>query len=148
MSRKIGIISSCGGHLSEIRALKAVYSRYEHFFVINDVMVLPDDMKGRTYFIRHSERDWKFFINLWEAWRILRQERPGVLLSTGAGPLVPFTLVAKWYGIRVVFIEIGNQLVRPSFTGRFMNVLADRVFYQWKSLARYFPRGVYGGPLL
>ena len=148
MNGKLAIISSCGGHLSEIRALLPVYSRYEHFYVVNDRIELPEDMKGRTYFIHHSERDWKFFVNLWEAWTILRRERPRLLLSTGAGPIVPFSLVARMLGIRVLFVEIGNQVVKPSVSGRIMHVLADRFYYQWKTLERFFPRGVYGGPLL
>ena len=148
MNEKIGIISSCGGHLSEIRALKPLYFRFDHFYVLNDRIELPDDMKGRTYFIRHSERDWKFLVNLWEAWRIVRRERPRLLLSTGAGPMVPFALIAKLYGIRLLFIEIGNQVVRPSVTGRIMYLLADRFYYQWKTLGRFFPKGIYGGPLL
>ena len=145
---KIGIISSCGGHLSEIRALLPAYSRYPHFYVINDRIDLPDDMKGRTYFICHAERDWKVLVNLWESWRILRREKPSILLSTGAGPMIPFALWAKILGIRMIFIEIGNQVVRPSWTGRIMHALADRFYYQWKGLGPYFPRGVYGGPLL
>ncbi|MGH7949464.1 MAG: hypothetical protein ACREQF_09590, partial [Candidatus Binataceae bacterium] len=86
---KICIVSSCGGHLTEVRELKPVYERYEHFFVINERIMLPADMEGRTYFIRHAERDPLVLINLWEAWRILRAERPAVILTTGAGPAVP-----------------------------------------------------------
>jgi hypothetical protein len=28
-----------------------------------------------------------------------------------------------------------------------MYYLADAFFYQWKTLARYFPKGIYGGQL-
>ena len=57
--------------------------------MLNDEITLPKDMEGKTYFIRHSERDWLFFVNLLEAWQILRKERPRLILSTGAGPVVP-----------------------------------------------------------
>lgn len=134
--------------MSEIRALLPIYARYNYFYVVNDRIELPDDMKGRTYFIRHSERDWKLLLNFWEAWNILRRERPRLLLSTGAGPIVPFAFLAKLLGIRLIFIEIGNQVVHPSVTGRIMYYLSDRFYYQWKTLARFFPRGIYGGPLL
>jgi beta-1,4-N-acetylglucosaminyltransferase len=146
--KKIGIISSCGGHLAEVRRLASVYEKFDHFFVVNDRVDLPDDMKGRTSFIHHSERDWKLLINFWEAWRILRRERPNLLLSTGAGPMVPFAIVAKLLDIRIIFIEIGNQVVHPSLTGRIMYRLADRFYFQWKGLQPFFPRGIYGGLLL
>ena len=145
---KICIVSSCGGHLTEARALKPVYERYEHFYVVNDRILLPKDMEGRTYCIRHSERDWLFFVNLWEAWRILRRERPGLILSTGAGPAVPFAMVGKLLGIPTIFVETFTRVNEPSLTGRLMYRLAERFFYQWRPLGKFFPKGVCGGPLV
>ena len=146
-SSKICIVSSCGGHLTEVRALMPVYEHYEYFYVLNDRALLPKDMQGKTYFIRHSERDWLFFVNLLEAWRILRKERPRLILSTGAGPVVPFTLVGKLFRIPTVFVETFTRVTEPSLTGRIMYYLADRFYYQWKSLERYFPKATYGGLL-
>ena len=145
---KICLVSSCGGHLGELRGLRPVYDQHTHFYVVNDQVALPRDMVGRTYFIRHSERDWLFLVNLWEAWCILRRERPTVILSTGAGLMVPFTLIAKLLRIPTIFIEVSTQVAHPSLTGRIMYVLADRFFYQWRALERHFPKATYGGPIL
>ncbi len=146
---KVCIVSSCGGHLTEVRCLKPAYDPYEHFYVLNDKALLPQDMRGKTYFISHSERDWKFLLNLWEAYQILRKERPQVILSTGAGPAVPFALVGKiLFKTRVVFVETITRIKRPSVTGRIMYRLAHEFFYQWESLRSYFPKARYGGPLL
>lgn len=145
---KICIVSSCGGHLTEVRALLPVYEEYEHFYVINDKVILPSDMQGRTYFIRHSERDLLFFVNLYEAWKIIRKERPSLILSAGAGPIVPFALVGKLFRIPIIFIEISAQVTEPSLSGRIMYRLADRFIYQWKTLERFFPKGIYGGTLI
>lgn len=146
---KVCIVSSCGGHLTEVRELRHVYQQYEHCYVLNDHALLPPDMVGHTYFIAHSERDWKFFLNLWEAWRILRRERPDVILSTGAGPVVPFAIIARlFFRVRILYIETLTQIYKPSLTGKIMRWLAHRCFYQWPGLARYFPSGTYGGPLL
>jgi beta-1,4-N-acetylglucosaminyltransferase len=148
MRDKICIVSSCGGHLTEVRALKPTYESYDHFYVLNDRALLPGDMQGKTYFIRHSERDWLFFVNLSEAWRLLRKEKPHLILSTGAGLIVPFALVGKLMGIPTLFVETLARTIRPSLTGRIMYLLADRFFYQWEGLGRYFPKGTYGGPLV
>jgi UDP-N-acetylglucosamine:LPS N-acetylglucosamine transferase len=146
---KICIVSSCGGHLTEVRRLKPAYEKYAHFYVLNDKAILSADMQSRTYFIAHSERDWKFFLNLWEAFKILRKERPQVILSTGAGPAVPFAIVGRlFFGAKVVFIETIASVHSASLTGRIMHRLAHRFFYQWKSLSDVFPRGEYGGPLI
>lgn len=144
-SEKICIVSSCGGHLTEVRALRPVYEGYEHFYVLNDRVLLPKDMEGKTYFIRHSERDWLFLVNLWEAWRILRKERPALILTTGAGPAIPFGLAGKIMGVQSLYIETFTRVAKPSWTGRIMYFLADRFFYQWKPLERYFPKATYGG---
>lgn len=146
---KICIVSSCGGHLTEVRCLRPAYGQYEHFYVLNDKVLLPEDMKGRTFFIAHSERDWRFLLNLWEAYRILRTEKPTVILSTGAGPVVPFALVGKLiHRICIIYVETITRVNRPSLTGRIMYWLSDHFYYQHRPLASYFPKGLYGGPLI
>jgi len=143
---KVCIVSSCGGHLTEVRQLRPAYECFEHFYVLNDRAELPDDMLGRTYFIRHSERDWRFVVNLWEAARILHRERPDVILSTGAGPVVPFAIVARLFTrTKIIFVETAARITGPSMTGRIMYRLADRFYYQWQALEPHFPRGIYGG---
>ena len=145
---KICIVSSCGGHLTEVRALAPAFQRYEHFYVLNDRVSLPDDMQDRTYFMKHSERDWLFLVNLGEAWKILRKEKPSLILSTGAGPAVPFAMVGKLLRVPNIFIETFTRVNKPSLTGRIMYRLADRFFYQWPALEKFFPDGVYGGQLV
>ncbi len=125
------------------------YGAYEHFYVLNDKAILPADMQNRTYFISHSERDWKFLLNLWQAFKILLKEKPNVILSTGAGPVVPFAIVGRlFFGARVIFVETITRIEKPSMTGRIMYWLAHDFFYQWQTLSPFFPKAKYGGPLL
>lgn len=145
---KICVVSSCGGHLTEVRTLRRCYDSPESFYVLNDRIVLPRDMEGRTHFIRHSERDRLFFVNLLEAWRILRKERPAAILSTGAGPAVPFALVGKLLGIPNVFVETFTRVNRPSLSGRIMYRLSDHFFYQWRGLESWFPAAEYAGSVM
>lgn len=146
---KTCVVSSCGGHLTEVRCLKPAYEAYEHFYVLNDKAILPADMEGRTYFIAHSERDWKLLLNLWEAFRVLRKEKPAVILSTGAGPVVPFAIIGRiFFGTKIIFVETITRVHAPSMTGRIMYRLAHVFYYQWESLQRFFPKGIHGGPLL
>lgn len=146
---KVCIVSSCGGHLTEVRCLRPVYEAHEHFYVLNDEALLPPDMQGRTHFITHSERDWRFLLNLLEAYRILKAEKPAAILSTGAGPVVPFAIVGKLlFGTRVIFVETITRIHAPSLTGRIMYWLADDFFYQWECLRPFFPKARCGGALL
>jgi len=59
-----------------VLALRAAYAGHEHFFVLNERVMLPDEMAGKTMFVAHSERDWRFLVNLWEAWRVLTSSGP------------------------------------------------------------------------
>jgi beta-1,4-N-acetylglucosaminyltransferase len=145
---KICIVSSCGGHLTEIRALKSFYEKYNYFYILNCKITLPKDMEEKTYFIDHSERDWRTLVNLWQAWCIFRREKPDLIISTGAGPIVPLSLVGKLFGIPTIFIETCARINYPSLTGRMMYYLADKFYYQWKSLGNFFPKGIYTGPLI
>lgn len=144
---KVCIISSCGGHLTEVRSLIVCYQHFEHFYVINDPIDLPDDMLNKTYFIAHSERDLKFFLNFYEAIKILLIEKPDVLLSTGAGLVVPFAIICFFTKIKIIFIETMACVERPSMTGRIMYYLSDYFYYQWPQLSKYYSKGKYGGLL-
>ena len=145
---KICIVSSCGGHLTEVRVLRPAYDRYAHFYVLNDRVGLPADMRDKTYFIAHAERDWRVLLNFFEAWSILRRERPNVILSTGAGPVVPFAVLGRLLGIKSIFVETFACVHAPSMSGQLMYRVANRFFYQWPDLKRFFPNGTYGGPLV
>jgi len=146
---KICIVSSCGGHLTEVRQLLPAFEQYDFFYVLNHKIIVPEDMEGKTFFIRHSERDLLFFVNLWEAFQILRREKPDVILSTGAGPVVPFALIARlFFPTKIIFVETITRISTPSLTGKIMYRLAHSFFYQWPSLKVFFPKGQLGGPLL
>ena len=146
---RILIVSSCGGHLTEIRTLRSVYEPFGVAYVLNDRAILSADMEGRTYFITHAERNWQTLVNFIEAYSLLQRLRPRCLLSTGAGPIVPFAIVGRvLFGTRVIFLETMTRVHRPSLTGRIMYWLAHDFFYQWDSLARYFPKGRCVGPIL
>ena len=110
--KKIGVVSSCGGHLTEVRLLRRFYEPRVCFYVVDDRIILPQDMEGRTYVATHSERDLRFFVNLWEAWKILRKEKPDLILSAGAGIVVPFALWAKVFRVPVVFVETLTRVNR------------------------------------
>ena len=148
-SPKICIVTSCGGHLTEVRALAPAYRAQPHFYVLNDRVELVPDLRGRTQFIRHSERDLWTLWNILEMLVILWRERPDVILSTGAGPIVPAAIVGRYlFGCRIVYVESMTRVNAPSLTGRIMYRLAHRFFYQWHGPRDFFPKGEYGGPLI
>ncbi|MFN7132832.1 MAG: hypothetical protein ACK4N5_12175 [Myxococcales bacterium] len=139
---KILLVSSVGGHLTEALELSPLLLGHEVTLVVNDAVQLPDFPFARVYRIAHAERNWKVALNLAEAARILLAEAPDVVLSTGAGPAVPFAIVARYLQrSRVVYLETAAAVARPTLTGRLMYPLAHDFFFQWPALAKFFPRG-------
>ena len=82
------------------------------------------------------------------AWKLLRRRRPDAILSTGAGLAVPFFLVGKLLGIRLVYVESVTRTATISLSGRLVYPLADRFFVQWPRLAERLRRAEYAGGVL
>ena len=73
------------------------------------------------------------FRNLRLAWTIVRRYKPDVILSTGAALAVPFFLVGRVLGVRLVYVESFTRVHRPALTGRLVYPLTDVFFVQWPS---------------
>lgn len=69
--------------------------------------------------------------NLKVAWRIVRRRRPDVILSTGAGIALPFFIVGRLFGCRLVFVESLTRTSGLSLTGKLCYPFVDEVFVQW-----------------
>jgi UDP-N-acetylglucosamine:LPS N-acetylglucosamine transferase len=73
--------------------------------------------------------------NLRLAWRVLRDERPVAILTTGAGVAVPFAWLARVRGIPTVYVESLTRIDALSLSGRMIAPVATRVYAQWPELA-------------
>ena len=73
--------------------------------------------------------------NLRVAWRVTREQRPDVILSTGAALAVPFFLVGRLRGIRLVYVESLTRTRGLSLSGRMVRPLAGDFFVQWPEAA-------------
>ena len=87
-----------------------------------------------------------FVSNAWLAWRLIRSERPDVILSTGSGLAVPFFLVGRLLGCRLVYVESLSRVHSLSLSGRVIIRIADAFFVQWPEAAR--GRARYAGSVL
>ena len=139
---RIVVVSSVGGHLTEVMQLAPILEGHETVLVVNDAAELPSFPFARVYRIAHADRDWRVLCNFAESARILLHEEPDVVVSAGAGPAVPFSAVARWlFGCRIVYLESAAAIRRPTLTGRLMYRIAHDFFYQWPQLKRFFPAG-------
>lgn len=146
---KVMIVSSVGGHLTEVLPIAEALEGHGHelVWVVNDASpVLP---AGATAFrIVHGERDWGVLWNVVEMAAIMARERPDVLLSPGASPAVSAAVPARLLGIPVVYMELSCSVTKLSLTGRLMGPLSDQFFVQWEPLQELAPTARYEGGLM
>lgn len=85
--------------------------------------------------------------NLRLAWRMVGEQRPEAVLSTGAGVAVPFLLVARLRGSRAVYVESLTRTTSLSLSGRMVYPFASAFFVQWPTTTR-LRRARYVGSIL
>lgn len=148
---KIGIITSRGGHLFQMYRLKPWWSKYSRFWV-----TFPGEdatsmlKKEKIYYGYHPESRSALNAvrNLFLAIRILRKEQPTLLISCGAGIAPPFFYVAKFLGIKTIFIEPYDFIRYPSLSGRLVAPVVDHMLVQHKKQKKFYKNAVYKGALL
>lgn len=79
------------------------------------------------------------------AGKILRQESPDVLITTGALLAFPFCVIAKIKGTKIIYIESFARVNSGSLTGRLVYPFADLFLVQWKALQQIYPKAIYVG---
>jgi UDP-N-acetylglucosamine:LPS N-acetylglucosamine transferase len=145
------LVCSPGGHLQQMLALRPAWEEMERSWA---TLHGPDS----DYLLAGEEVDFchgptnrsllKLLRNLPLAWRVLRQRRPDAILSTGAGLAVPFFLVGRMLGIRLVYVESVTRTESISLSGRLVYPLAHRFFAQWPESAAKLRRAEYAGSVL
>jgi UDP-N-acetylglucosamine:LPS N-acetylglucosamine transferase len=142
------LVCSSGGHLLQLVALRDSWASFSRTWVTFDKSdarsLLADE---RIVFARGpTNRSVKNLVrNLFVAWRVVRDVRPKVMLTTGAGVAVPFAWIARLHGATVVYVESLARIEGPSLSYRLIAPVADRSYAQWPELAGALPRCRFAG---
>ncbi len=148
---KVALVCSSGGHLAQLFALERWWAEHDRVWVTFDtpdaVALLAEERAIWAHHptTRNLRKAWR---NLTLAWRVLRRERPDVVVSSGAGVAVPFFVVAKLLGMRTVYVEVVDRVDSRTLTGRLVYPLTDLFCAQWAEQVRLYPRAVDIGALL
>lgn len=141
---KVCFITSSGGHLTHLIQLKEWWKDKERFWVTFDKedsrSILKDERKYWCYF--PTNRNIKNLVkNTFLAIRILRKERPDLIISTGAAPAIPFFYLGKLFGSKVVYIEVYDRIDKPTITGKVVYPISDLFVVQWEEQKKFYPKG-------
>ncbi len=138
---RILFVCSAGGHLAQLHRLEPWWSQHDRAWVTFD---LPDAaarlVAERVYYGHHptTRNLGNLFRNVRVAWRVLRTERPAVVVSDGAGLAVPFFWLARTVGARTVYLEVYDRIDSKTLTARLCRPVTDLFLVQWpEQLALY-----------
>ena len=145
------LVCSTGGHLLQLYALRESWDGLPHTWVTLDKSDARSLLAEQQVVFAHgpTHRNLRnLFRNGVLAWRLVRRERPAVILTTGAGLAVPFAWVGRLYGARVVYVESITRIDAPSLSCRLIRPVADRVYVQWPELTSKVRGSAYAGSVI
>ena len=157
---KLLIVLGSGGHTKEmIRLVDLLGQEYEWCYLVSmDDELSIEKIKVRGAVYRVIRPRWKetslpvvivrTLLSAVQGLVALVRTRPQAIISTGPGPAVPASVLAKLLGIKVIYIETGSRVFALSSTGKILYRLADLFFVQWSELLPLYPKAIYAGRLV
>lgn len=145
------LVASSGGHLAQLLALRPWWQERDRAWVTFGTEDARSQLEGeRVVWAHHpTTRNLLNLIrNFLLAVRVMRRERPAVVVSTGAAVAFPFFLIAKAMRVPTVYIEVYDRLDSPTLTGRLCRPITDLFCVQWEEQTRFYPRARVIGSLL
>lgn len=144
-NRKVCLVCSGGGHLAQLYLLKPVWEELERFWVTFDQDDTRSLLSGeRIYHCFHpTNRSLKALVkNTFLAFRVIRRERPDLIISTGAAVAVPFFYVGKLFGAKLVFVEVFDRISSSTVTGKMVYGITDLFIVQWEEMKQVYPKAI------
>jgi len=136
----IFVVAAPGGHFSVAEELFEG-SKYNFKFILTSAN-RASQLRSNCYYVTESNRDLNFFIQLYQAFKLIRAHKPKLIVSTGAGVAITFFLCAKLFKISTVFIESASRVNNLSLSGRISYYLVDRFYVRNTALAKKLKRAI------
>ncbi len=149
--RHVYLVGSSGGHLAQLLALRPWWSSWRRTWVTFDT-------QDAVSLLREEEVHWAFSPttrslpnlarNLALAVRLLRDDRPDLVVSAGAGVALPFFAFARLLRIPTAYIEVYDRIDTPTLTARLCRPFTTLSCVQWEEQRSFSPKAHVIGPLL
>ncbi|QOL32659.1 UDP-N-acetylglucosamine--LPS N-acetylglucosamine transferase [Bifidobacterium eulemuris] len=142
---KVCLVGSSGGHLAHLYMLQPFWRDKDRFWVTFDKEDARSLLRDERVYPCHypTNRNLRNLVrNIGVAWRVLRKEKPDLIVSSGAAVAVPFFWLGKLFGAKTVYIEVFDRIDKPTMTGRMVTPVTDRFVVQWDEMRRVYPKAV------
>ena len=125
--------------------LKPFWQKKNRFWVTFDKEDARSKLKNERMYKCYfpTNRSLKNLIkNTFLAIKILRREKPDIIISSGAAVAVPFFYIGKLMGIKLIYIEVFDRYNKPTLTGRLIYPIADKFIVQWEEEKKVYPKAI------
>lgn len=142
---KVCLVGSSGGHLTHLYMLEPFWKSKDRFWVTFDKEDARSLLAGEKMYSCYfpTNRNLKNLIrNIGVAWKVLRKEKPDLIISSGAAVAVPFFYLGKLFGAKLIYIEVFDRIDKPTLTGRLVYPIADKFIVQWDEQKKVYPKAV------
>lgn len=146
----ICIISSSGGHLTEVLEATRLLSERPKFYITKNLPHIKELLKKEEMYhiIDPHKNSIRYILNFIKSFFLYIKKRPKIIITSGAGIAIPFCVIGKIFGSKLIFIESGSRISYPSRTGTFLYKWADLFIIQSEKLRDVYPDAQYKGMLI
>lgn len=140
---KILFVCSTGGHFRALQNLNLFWKQHEYVWITFHTEGTEIALKNDRVYWAYSPTNRNIpnlMRNLYLACKIISQERPQMILSTGAGVAVPFIIVGKIYKCKTVFVESYTRVKELSLSAKLVLPFLDVLYVQWRQLKEKYPQ--------
>ena len=147
---KVCFVGSSGGHLTHLYMLKPFWQDKDRVWATFDKEDARSLLKGEKLYPMYypSNRSIKaLIINTVRAIKVLRKERPDVIVSSGAAPAIPFFWLGKLMGVKTIYIEVYDRVDKSTLSGRICYPVSDVFIVQWKEMKKVYKKAINMGSI-
>lgn len=142
---KVCLVGSSGGHLTHLYLLKRFWHNEERFWVTFDKADARSLLKNERVYSCHypTNRNLKNLVkNTFLAIKVLKKEKPDIIISSGAAVAVPFFYLGKLFGSKTVYIEVFDRIDQATLTGKLVYPITDKFIVQWEEMKKVYPKAI------
>ena len=142
---KVCLVGSSGGHLTHLYMLKPFWENKKRCWVTFDKEDAQSILKGETMYACYypTNRNIKNLIkNTFLAIKLLRKEKPDLIISSGAAVAVPFFWLGKIMGAKLIYIEVFDRIDKPTMTGKLVYPIVDKFIVEWEEMKKVYPKAI------
>lgn len=142
---KVCLVGSSGGHLTHLYMLKPFWKDKERFWVTfnkKDAQSVLENEKKYYCYYPTNRNIINLIKNTFLAIKILKKEKPDLIISSGAAVAVPFFYIGKLMGVKTVYIEVFDRINKSTLTGKLVYPVTDKFIVQWEEMKKVYPKSI------